>query len=184
MKKVICETCEGLIIKKCVYIHYVCKDLLILLDIFWANTGECYRFSGNITISNLCVKGSSGLFFAEMFAISIYFILQLCDTWLSLESHRANTFGVENRFFIIISDLMIKTLTQKTPDLHYHTQNISRSATKHAMWKRLNGDDSEVLTFILTCNISNHVSTKKSLALTEALFPHLWIETSVSASTD
>lgn len=184
MKKVICETCEGLIIKKCVYIYYVCKDLLILLDIFWANMEECYRFSGKTIINNLFVKGSSGLFFAEMFATSIYLILQICDTWLSLESHRANTFGVENRFFIIISNLMIKTLTQKTPDLHYHAQNISHSATKHAMWKGLNGDDSEVLTFILTCNISNHVSPKESLALSEALFPHLQIETSVSASTD
>lgn len=148
-------------------IYYVCKDLLILLDIFWANTKDHYRFSGNITISitnNLFVIGSSGLFFAEMFETSIYFILQICDTWLSLESHRANTFGVENRFFIIISDLMIKTFTQKMPDLHYHAQNILYSATKHAMWKGLNGDDSEVLTFVLNCNISNHLSPKESLA--------------------
>lgn len=169
------------------YIYYECKDLLILLDIFWANTEERYRFSGNVTISiinNLYVIGSSGLFFADMFATSIYFILQICDTWLSLKSHRANTFGVENRFFITISDLMIKTFTQKTPDLHYHAQNILYSATKHAMWKGLNGDDSEVLTFILNCNISNHVSPKKSLALSEAPFPHLQIETSVSASMD
>ena len=122
------------------YIYYECKDLLILLDIFWANTEERYRFSGNVTISiinNLFVIGSSGLFFADMFATSIYFILQICDTWLSLKSHRANTFGVENRFFITISDLMIKTFTQKTPDLHYHAQNILYSATKHAMWKGL-----------------------------------------------
>lgn len=42
------------------YIYYVCKDLLILIDIiFWANTEEHYGFGENMIISiikNLFVK--------------------------------------------------------------------------------------------------------------------------------
>ena len=139
------------------YIYYVCKDLLILIDIiFWANTEEHYGFSENMIISiikNPFVIGSSGLFSEEMFATSIYFILKIRDTWLSLDSHRANILGVENRFFIIISNLTIKTFKQRIPDLHYHAQSILYLEAKHAMWKGLNGDDSEVLTFILNYTI-------------------------------
>lgn len=47
------------------------------LQIQWKHN---YFYSFN----NLFVIGSSGLFFAEMFETSIYFILQICDTWLSL----------------------------------------------------------------------------------------------------
>lgn len=92
------DTFEELITKKCVYIWYIRNNLLILVDIFWANTKKHYWLSENITIAiikNPFVVDSSELFFTAMFATSIYFILKICDTWLSLDSHKANIFGVE-----------------------------------------------------------------------------------------
>lgn len=128
--------------------------------VFWANTEEHYQFSENITtgiVTYPFIIGSSGLFFGETFTASIYFILKIFGTWLSLGSHRANTLGVENRFSIITKNLMIKKFTQKISDFYYHASNILFLNKKHAVVKKLNGDESEVLIFIHNYIISNHV---------------------------
>lgn len=52
---------------------------------------------------------------------------------------------------------MIKKFTQKISDFYYHASNILFLNKKHAVVKKLNGDESEVLIFIHNYIISNHV---------------------------
>lgn len=46
-------------------------------------------------MANVIMKNPFAIASEEMLTTSVYFILKICDTWLSLDSHRANTFGLE-----------------------------------------------------------------------------------------